>query len=230
MLKRGITWSVIGFYVIPLIQASAFEKEGEPTHPPAAVQKICASCHGIDGSSTSPSFPKLAAQIPQYLQKQLADFKSGARTNSIMSGIAADLSLRDIDDLAAYFGLQAIKADAGQDKALTHEGEKIYRGGISSNAVPACAACHGAQGMGTPPLYPRLADQHSVYLVTQLKNFKDKKRGNDPNAIMRDIAGRMSVKQMQAVAAFLSSLRQDREHHTDDKQYTAAPHLSGEPS
>jgi cytochrome c553 len=206
MQRRGITWPVIGLYVLPLIQASAFAQAGDPAQAPTAVRQICASCHGIDGNSTSPAFPKLAAQIPQYLQKQLVDFKSGARKNSIMSGITASLPPRKMDTLAAYFGAQAIKADTGQDKALMHEGEKIYHGGITTNAVPACAACHGAQGMGTPPLYPRLADQHAAYLVTQLKNFKDKKRGNDPNAIMRDIAGRMSAQQMQAVAAYLSGL------------------------
>lgn len=213
MQRRGITWSVIGLYVLPLMQTGPFAQAGAPVHPPAAAQQICASCHGLDGNSTSPAFPKLAAQIPQYLQKQLADFKSGARKNSIMSGIAAGLPSREMDALGAYFGAQAIKADTGQDKALMHEGEKIYRGGITTNAVPACAACHGAQAMGTPPLYPRLADQHAAYLVTQLKNFKDKKRGNDPNAIMRDIAGRMSAQQMQAVAAYLSGARQDRDHH-----------------
>ena len=213
MLMRGITWAVIGLCVTPLVQASAFAQVGDPAQAPAVVKQTCASCHGIDGNSAGPNFPKLAAQIPQYLQKQLADFKSGTRQNPIMSAMAAGLSSREMDAIAAYFGAQAIKADARPDKALMHEGEKIYRGGISTNAVPACSACHGAQGTGTPPLYPRLADQHAAYLVTQLKNFKDKKRGNDPNAIMRDIAGRMSAQQMQAVAAFLSSLRQDRKHH-----------------
>jgi cytochrome c553 len=213
MLMRGITWAVIGLCVSPLAQASALEQEGDPALAPAAVRQTCASCHGIDGNSTSPGFPKLAAQIPQYLRKQLADFKSGARKNPIMSGMAADLSTREMDSLAAYFGARAIKADTGRDKALVHEGEKIYRGGITANTVPACAACHGAQGRGTPPRYPRLADQHAAYLVTQLNNFKDKKRGNDPDAIMRDIAGRMSAQQMQAVAAYLSGLRTDRKHH-----------------
>jgi cytochrome c553 len=214
MLMHRITWSIIVLCALPLVQASAFALQGNPAQPPAALQQTCASCHGIDGNSTSPGFPKLAAQIPQYLQKQLADFKSGARKNPIMSGMAAGLSSRDMEALAAYFGAQAINADIGQDKALLHEGEKIYRGGIMRSAVPACAACHGAQGTGTPPLYPRLADQHTTYLVTQLENFKDKKRGNDPNAIMRDIAGRMSVQQMQAVAAYLSGLRSDHKHHT----------------
>ncbi len=204
MLRRGITWSIIGFNILPLMQANALTQADHAAKTPAAARQVCASCHGIDGNSTSPAFPKLAAQIPQYLQKQLADFKSGARSNPIMSGIAADLSSREMNTLAAYFGSQAIKKDTGQGKALMHEGEEIYRGGIKTNAVPACAACHGAQGTGTPPLYPRLADQHDAYLVTQLKNFKDKKRGNDPNAIMRDIAGRMSTRQMQAVAAYLS--------------------------
>lgn len=213
MLIRGIIWSVIGLCALPLVQAAAFEQEGGSAQAPAAVQQTCASCHGIDGNSPSPAFPKLAAQVPQYLKKQLADFKSGARSNPIMSGMAAGLSSQDMDTLAAYFGAQAINPDTGQDKALMHEGEKIYRGGIIPSAVPACAACHGAQGTGTPPLYPRLADQHAAYLVTQLENFKDNKRGNDSNAIMRDIAGRMSDQQMQAVAAYLSGLPQDREHH-----------------
>jgi cytochrome c553 len=213
MLMRGITWAVIGLCALPLAQASTLEHEGDPAQAPAVVRQTCASCHGIDGNSTSPGFPKLAAQVPQYLRKQLADFKSGARKNPIMSGMAAGLSSREMDAVAAYFGVQAIKADTGQDKALVDEGEKIYHGGITTNAVPACAACHGTEGTGTPPLYPRLADQHAAYLVTQLQNFKAKKRDNDPKAVMRDIAGRMSTQQMQAVAAYLSGLRQGRKHH-----------------
>lgn len=213
MLMRGTTWAVIGICVLPLARASTLEQEGAPAQTPAVVRQTCASCHGIDGNSTSPGFPKLAAQVPQYLRKQLADFKAGARKNPIMSGMAAGLSSREMAAVAAYFGAQAIKADTGQDKALVHKGKKIYQGGIATNAVPACAACHGAEGTGTPPHYPRLADQHAAYLVTQLENFNAKRRGNDPKAVMRDIAGRMSAQQMRAVAAYLSVLRQDRKQH-----------------
>ena len=92
----------------PLVQANAFEPTGDPAQTPAVVKQTCASCHGIDGNSTGPAFPKLAAQVPQYLRKQLADFKSGARKNPIMSGMAAGLSSREMDAVAAYFGAQAI--------------------------------------------------------------------------------------------------------------------------
>jgi len=167
----------------------------------------CAACHGRDGNqTTAQTIPKLAQQIEAYLVKQLHDFKSGARKNSIMSSMASTLSDQGVKDVAAYFSSQKMGSDKVSDKSLADEGKQIFTGGIAKDSVPACTSCHGAHAEGMPPTFPRLAGQHSQYIVVQLKNFKSGDRANDPNAVMRDIASKLSDHQMEAVAEYVTGL------------------------
>ncbi len=168
----------------------------------------CGACHGIDGNSIAPIYPKLAAQVPHYIRGQLQDFASGARISPVMAGMAKALSDTQIQELAQYFSQQINKNKnvAQPDKQLVAQGEKIYRGGVIATNVPACAACHGATAIGLPPLYPRLAGQNPPYVESQLLAFRNKKRNNDPRAMMRDIAGKLTTQEIKAVAAYMGSL------------------------
>lgn len=172
-----------------------------------AIASNCAACHGHDGDHTTAStIPKLAQQLEPYIVKQLHDFRSGARTNAIMSSMASTLSDQGVKDVAAYFASQKMTADKVAGKSLAEEGKKIFTGGIAKNSVPACSSCHGAHAEGMPPTFPRLAGQHSAYIVAQLKSFKSGARTNDPNGVMRSIASKLSDHQMEAVAGYLTGL------------------------
>ena len=153
-----------------------------------------------------PANPKLASQHPDYLNKQLTNFKSGERKNPIMMGMVAALSPEDMKNLAAYFGGQKLAPAAAKDKALAAQGEKIYRGGIAAMGVPACSGCHGPAGSGIPAMFPRLAGQHGEYIETQLKTFRNGERANDPGKMMQMVAMKMSDKDMKAVAEYISGL------------------------
>jgi cytochrome c553 len=166
----------------------------------------CAACHGMDGNSTAPNFPKLAAQNPAYTVKQLRDYKSGARKNAIMGGMASPLSDQDMEDLAAYFASQPLKVGVASRKLLS-AGERLYRGGDSASGVPACMACHSPTGSGNDAArFPRLSGQHAEYTLTQLKAFRDGVRANDPNRMMRDTASRLTLDQMEAVSEYIAGL------------------------
>ncbi|MGB0866331.1 MAG: c-type cytochrome [Granulosicoccaceae bacterium] len=166
----------------------------------------CAACHGVDGNSAAPTFPKIAGQHADYAAKQLADFKSGARQNALMAGQVANLSEQDMADLSAYFATQ--KANIGKAKEETlAQGEAIYRGGIAETGAAACMACHGANGTGVPGAgFPQLGGQFSDYTKAQLLTFRDGSRNNDANSIMRDIAKRMTDAEIQAVSDYIEGL------------------------
>ncbi len=171
------------------------------------VNTVCAACHGVDGNSPVSMYPKLAAQHPEYLQKQLANFKSGERKNAVMSGMAAMLTDEDMVAISAYFSSQQIRAGAARSNGKASLGEKIYKGGIAANGVPACASCHGANGAGIPSQFPRLGAQHAEYTVTQLKAFRAGERANDNAKVMRSIAMKLSDDEMLAVADYIQGLR-----------------------
>ncbi len=166
----------------------------------------CIACHGVDGNGgADPSWPKLAGQIPEYLVKQLKDFKSGVRKNPIMNGMAAGLSTQDMDDIAAYYAAQKIKPGAAGSKELARQGERIYRGGNAKMGVSACMSCHGPSGHGIPPNFPRVSAQTPVYTERQLLDFKSSRRAND-NGIMTRIAFRMSEQEIKAVSEYMAGL------------------------
>jgi len=174
--------------------------------------QVCAACHAADGNSIAAANPKIAGQFPEYLHKQLRDFKpqagkKPARPSDIMSGMVANLSEDDMKGLAAYYGGQKLRPAAAADKNLVAQGQKLWRGGNSSSGVPACQGCHGPAGAGIPAQYPRLAGQYADYIVAQLKAFKDGARANDPNGMMRAVTARMSEREIRAVAEYAAGLR-----------------------
>jgi cytochrome c553 len=165
----------------------------------------CAACHGADGNSGVPANPKLAQQHPEYLMKELNDFKAGKRANPIMMPMASQLSDADIRNIAYWAGSQKAKPGFAKDKALVQLGEQIYRGGITSKQVPACAGCHGPSGAGIPAQYPRLSGQHADYTAAQLLNFQNGTRKNSPQ--MADVAAKLSDREIKAVADYIAGLR-----------------------
>ncbi|RMG28725.1 MAG: cytochrome c4 [Gammaproteobacteria bacterium] len=177
---------------------------------PAAGKKkaaACASCHGADGNSVNPAWPKLASQHAKYLVKQLEDFKAGRRKNSLMAPMAASLSAQDREDVAAYFSSQPIQPGTADPKRVKL-GEKIWRAGNKQTGVPACMGCHAPNGVGNPLAnFPRLAGQHAKYVENQLRAFRSGARSNDANKMMRAIAAKMTDEEIQAVASFVQGLR-----------------------
>lgn len=167
----------------------------------------CAGCHGTDGNSPIPMYPKLAGQIPEYIAKQLNNFKSGERKNPIMAGMAAALSAEDVNNVAAYFSTQKVKEGTAKTNGKGSIGEKIYRGGIPGVGVPACASCHGPNGAGIPAQFPQLSAQHADYTVAQLKTFRTGERANDGAKMMRMVAAKLSDQDMAAVADYIQGLR-----------------------
>ena len=179
----------------------------EATAPASAeqtVKNVCSACHGTDGNSAIALNPKLAGQHPEYLLKQLTNFKEGKRVNAVMSGIAGALSTAEMQDLAKYFAAQKQALGKAKSNGAGSLGEKIYRGGIAATGVPACAACHGANGAGIPKQYPRLAGQHADYNLQQLRTLRTGERANAP---MMTIAAKMTDAEMQAVADYMQGLR-----------------------
>jgi len=176
-----------------------------------AKSATCAACHGADGNSMAPTFPKIAGQGERYLIKQIKDIRDGNRTSgqvaSMMPFVTA-LSDDDIADLAAYFNAQTPTA-GGADEELAELGESIYRGGIAEKNVPACLACHGPAGKGVEAAgFPRLAGQHDAYTAAQLTHFSNGERTNDGDSkMMRDIAYRLHAKEIEAVASYVQGLR-----------------------
>jgi cytochrome c553 len=181
--------------------------KGDPKLAEPIVNQVCAACHNADGNSVIPTNPKLAGQGYDYLLKQLTNFKSGDRKSAVMQGIVATLSPDDMKNLAAYFSSQVTKPATAKDATLALEGQKIFRGGVAGAGVPACAACHGAQGLGIPSEFPRLAAQHSEYVYDQLNKFRVGERANDGAKMMRTIAARLTDNDMKAVAAYVQGLR-----------------------
>ncbi len=198
--------NVIAIILMSVGLASVAQAAGNAADGEKIVTGVCAACHGIDGNSVITTNPKLAQQHPEYIAKQLANFKSGERKNAVMSGMAASLSPEDMANVAAYFGSQKAKVGSAKTNAAGSLGEKIYRGGIASVGVPACASCHGATGAGIPVQFPRLSGQHADYVVTQLKAFYSGERANDNAKVMRMIAAKMSDADMAAVADYIQGL------------------------
>lgn len=174
--------------------------------------QVCAACHAADGNSVAAANPKIAGQFPEYLYKQLMDYKAQggkkpARVNPVMNSMVANLSEADMKGLAAFYATQKLKPAAAADKDLAGLGEKIWRGGNAATGVPACAGCHGPAGAGIPAQFPRLSGQFADYIAEQLRHFKDGVRANDPNAMMRGVASRMTEREIRAVAEYAAGLR-----------------------
>ena len=173
---------------------------------------MCAACHGTDGNSLVPMYPKLAGQSASYLAKQLADFKLGmtsagksGRVDPVMGGMAMTLSEQDMADVAAFYASQPATAGNGSDNA---HGKKLYLGGNSEMEVTACVACHGINGKGMPSAgFPALANQSVDYLKSQLEKFRNGTRNNDLNCMMQGVAANLTDEEINALSQYMSSLK-----------------------
>jgi len=186
--------------------------KADPAKGQGIASNTCAACHGADGNSPTPANPKLAGQIPEYLHKQLVNFKPAAgkkaeRENPIMAGMVANLSVEDMRNVAVYYAAQPATPGAARNSETLALGRKIWRGGDIAKGLPACAGCHGAGGAGVPAQYPRLAGQYAGYTEAQLKAFRSGDRSNDANKMMQVIAAKMSDLEVRAVADYIAGLR-----------------------
>jgi cytochrome c553 len=192
------------------LAAPAFAEEAKASAKPdlakgqATSTNVCAACHTADGSRGSPANPILQGQHPEYLAKQLAEFKAGKRANAIMQGMAATLSEADMKNVAAFYADKQAKPGFAKNKDLVSLGEKIYRGGIADRSIPACAACHSPSGAGLPAQYPRLAGQHADYTEAQLVAFRGGVRKNSLQ--MTGVAAKMNDKEIKAVSDYIAGL------------------------
>lgn len=179
---------------------------------------VCGACHGLDGNSADPQYPKLAGQNELYIARQLALYKSGERANPIMQPMATPLSAQDMRDIGAFFATkQAMpglandaKIAAGGDETWAHRGQQLFRGGNAANGTPACMACHGPSGRGNPgSRYPALAGQHADYTKLQLEAFRaGTVHGTDANAnaVMAGVAKSLSDQDIEALATYIEGL------------------------
>ena len=189
----------------PVPEAPAKVAKPDLAKGEASFGAVCAACHGADGNSGTPANPKLAQQHPEYLIKQLQEFKSGKRANAIMSGMAAALSEDDMRNIAYWLASKTAKPGFAKDKETVALGERIYRGGIADRQVPACAGCHSPNGAGIPSQYPRLSGQHAEYASAQLTAFRDGIRKN--NSVMSQVAAKLNDREIKALADYVAGLR-----------------------
>ena len=167
---------------------------------------ICATCHGAEGNSELPMNPKLAGQNATYIAKQLMDYKSGVRSNQTMSAMVLNLSEQDMQDISAWYSSQQVTLQ-GADPKFVELGESLYRAGIKELAVPACSACHSPTGRGNAPAgFPSLGGQHAEYTLQQLRDFRAGVRQNDESSMMRIVVERLTDRELEALASYVSGL------------------------
>jgi cytochrome c553 len=182
---------------------AAFAQGGEPAKAQSIVEGTCAACHGADGNSPVPNFPKLAGLDAAYLLKQLQDFQAKRRPSEVMAPLVDGLSAEDLAGVAAFFAGQKAAPGTVREPGLLAAGKKMYDDGNPASGVPACAGCHGPEGAGSGR-FPRLAGQHAEYATDQLKLFAAGKRKND-RRLMQAVADRMTEQEIRAVAEYLAS-------------------------
>jgi cytochrome c553 len=196
----------IGVLAAGLLASTGAGAAGDAAKGAEMATAVCAACHGPDGNSVITANPKLAGQFPEYLAKQLNEFKSGKRANAVMGPMSATLATpEDVLNVAAYFASQTPKGGTAKSNGKGSDGERIYKGGILAKGVPACASCHSPNGAGIPVQFPRLAGQHAEYNLNQLKAFRSGERANAP--MMRVIASKLSDPEMEAVVDYIQGLK-----------------------
>lgn len=186
--------------------------KGDAARGQAIVATVCIACHGPDGNSPLAANPKLAGQHPEYLLKQMQNFKAAdgkqpERVNAIMNGMIAAYDEGQMRDLAAWFSAQAQKGETARNRDTIELGQRLYRGGDQTKGLPACAACHGPAGAGMPAQYPRIGGQFAEYTEAQLRSFREGARANDPNKMMRMVAIKMTDAEIKAVSDYIAGLR-----------------------
>jgi len=204
-MKLHATFLVAAAAAALSLSANAQSVKPDLAKGAASYGAVCVACHAADGNSTTPANPKLAQQHPEYLVKQLQEYKSGKRKNAIMQGMAASLSDDDMRNIAYWLASQKAKEGFASDAELVKLGERIYRGGLADRGIAACAGCHSPNGAGIPSQFPHIAGQHAEYTDTQLRHFRDGTRAN--NAQMMGIAAKMTDREIKAVSDYIAGLR-----------------------
>ena len=207
LLASLLTAAVLAAPVFSAFAAGDAPKVAKPdlVKGEASYTAVCAACHGADGNSAIAVNPTLAQQHPEYLVKQLQEFKSGKRNNAVMKGFATMLTDEDMKNIAYWVASKPAKAGFAKDKDLVTLGERIYRGGIADRNIAACAGCPSPNGAGIPAQYPRLSGQHADYTVAQLNTFRDGSRANSQQ--MTQVAAKLNDKEIKAVADYIAGLR-----------------------
>ena len=198
----------ISFATTSTVQAESPEVQAEGDAAAGKTKSVtCAGCHGVDGNSTNPEWPKLAGQHPEYTLKELMEFQGGTtRRNASMAAMVSTLSEQDMKDLAAYFAAQSPTGGYTEEKYV-ELGEQIYRGGKAVAGMAACMSCHGPAAEGNPLMrVPTMAGQHALYTANQLRAFRSGERYNDPYGIMRSVAKRMTDEEIEAVSHYIAGL------------------------
>lgn len=197
--------SLVHILISVLLVAVSAARANEAARAEEIIQGQCAICHGAEGESSTPVFPRLAAQHADYVARQLADFQAGRRKSPVMEPMAKELTQTEMQAIGRWFESRQARAHNVADPALVTQGREVYERGIRARGVPACKKCHGLEGEGTDTL-PRVGGQHAQYLETQLRAFSQRARTND-NMVMQTIAARISDDELRAVSSYISGLR-----------------------
>lgn len=205
LLASLLTAAALAAPALPAFAAGETPAKPDLVKGQASFEAVCAACHGADGNSTIVVNPKLAQQHPEYLVKQLHDFKSDKRADPVMKGFSMMLSDEEMRNISGWLAKQPAKTGFATDKDLVTLGERIYRGGVPDRKIAACVSCHSPNGAGIPAQYPRLSGQHADYTAKQLNAFRDGARGN--NDQMRDVAAKLNDREVKAVADYIAGLR-----------------------
>jgi cytochrome c553 len=209
-MKSALSFLLAAALASPLLAPAWADQAKAPAKPDlkkgeAISTAVCGACHTADGSRGTPANPILQGQHPEYLAKQLTEFKSGKRNNAIMKAFASALSDQDMLDVAGFYASKQAKPGFAKNQAAATLGEQIFRGGIADKQVPACAGCHSPSGAGIPAQYPRLAGQHADYVEAQLVAYRGGVRNN--NAQMTTIASKLSDVEIKALADYVAGMR-----------------------
>ena len=205
LLASLLTAAALAAPALPAFAAGETPAKPDLVKGQASYEAVCAACHGADGNSTIVVNPKLAQQHPEYLLKQLHDFKADKRADPVMKGFSMMLSDEEMNNISAWLAKQPAKPGFATEKEWVVLGERIYRGGIPDRKIAACVSCHSPNGAGIPSQYPRLSGQHADYTAKQLNAFRDGSRGN--NNQMRDVAAKLNDREVKAVADYIAGLR-----------------------
>lgn len=195
----------IGILCASTVLAALASAPADAADAPEVVQTVCAACHGPDGNSVAPTFPKLAGLQVEYLEKQMREFLSGKRKNEIMDASLPALKSADLTAVAAYYAGQTPAAGTVSDEKLAAAGKALFDDGNTASGVPSCSGCHLPTGAGNER-YPRLAGQHATYTAAQVQAFKTGARSNDKARVMRAVAARMTDEEIAAVAEYIAGL------------------------
>ena len=199
-MQYKICLIVLSLLAISVVEAQSDSELGKSKSTP------CVACHGIDGNSVNPQWPKIAGQSAQYIITQLQHFKNKKRINPLMNPQAAALSDDDMKHLAAYYE-SIVRSPAAADEKLVAVGEKLYRGGNAESGIPACISCHGPNGKGNPAAgFPNISYQHAAYTVERLKKYRAAEENYPSSEIMNGIAAKLTDEEIEAVSSYMQGL------------------------